>query len=395
MSKETSRRLVLGFDAGCMTCSDLAREIENKVGDKLEVANLRDPQVMEWRKETLGEDAPWAPALFEVNGEAVKAWTGKRMGLKLGRALGPVATWRVMQVLGEVGATPEVIEASSVARIGSGMSRGQFLKGVGGAAVAMGVLSATGELPSSAQAASKPRKVTGDQLIRLARRAAASKDVEVVGGKEWSRITSVTKSCQNGECVAVVGFGGNTNCRVQQINGETTVTGNCAIVRATKLKLKRREVTTVVFEKPNGRFLIYDEYDRPQRGLRTQAYLYEQNPENDRRFRLVAASDNGKRWEIIPDAPISRSSGEALYTAQGCYVNGCADVDFTCLYRSALFASVCGGVAVAPTPGARFLAVLGCFGSGGLLAENALQTGCCYDRTRRYCEYGQCLTQCT
>ena len=37
------RKLVLGFDAGCATCSDLAKRIEEAVGDKLEIRSLRDP----------------------------------------------------------------------------------------------------------------------------------------------------------------------------------------------------------------------------------------------------------------------------------------------------------------------------------------------------------------
>ena len=39
------RRLVLGFDARCMTCSGLARSIEEAVGDKLETRSLNDPMV--------------------------------------------------------------------------------------------------------------------------------------------------------------------------------------------------------------------------------------------------------------------------------------------------------------------------------------------------------------
>jgi hypothetical protein len=137
------RRLVLGFDAGCMTCSDLAKRIEERVADKLEVRSLYHPQVEHWRERALGEDAPWAPTLFEVGGAwEVRAWTGRRMAVRLARALGPLSTWRVMQVLGEVGASKAAADGSPIARIGAaGMTRGQFLKGVGGAAVAFGVLS--------------------------------------------------------------------------------------------------------------------------------------------------------------------------------------------------------------------------------------------------------------
>lgn len=39
------RRLVLGFDAGCMTCSGLAKSIEEAVGDRLEIRSLTDPMM--------------------------------------------------------------------------------------------------------------------------------------------------------------------------------------------------------------------------------------------------------------------------------------------------------------------------------------------------------------
>lgn len=67
------RRLVLGFDAGCATCSSLAKSVEGRIGDRLEIRSLNDPQMDHWRKESLGKDAPWAPTLVEVNGGSVKA----------------------------------------------------------------------------------------------------------------------------------------------------------------------------------------------------------------------------------------------------------------------------------------------------------------------------------
>lgn len=152
-----ARRLVLGFDAGCMTCSDLASKIEAKVGDKLEVRSLHDPQVKQWRGLALGEDAPWAPTLFEVGGtREVRAWTGTGMAVRLMRALGPISTWRLMQVFGEGGKRKvEVVAAaggSPIAEAASAaVSRGQFLKGAGGAALAFGLLG----MASPAQAAYK------------------------------------------------------------------------------------------------------------------------------------------------------------------------------------------------------------------------------------------------
>jgi len=40
-----------------MTCSGLARSIEEAVGAKLELRSLTDPQVEHWREQALGKDA--------------------------------------------------------------------------------------------------------------------------------------------------------------------------------------------------------------------------------------------------------------------------------------------------------------------------------------------------
>ncbi len=153
--KETpGKRLVLGFDGGCSACSELARRIEERLAGKLEVLSLREPEVEEWRKKALGEDAPLVPTLFEIRGPEVRAWTRWRLGARLGRFLGPVAAWRVVQALDEVG---EVFKVEGTPAVGAftGLTRGQFLKGVGGAAVAMSVLSTTGKLVSPAEAAQR------------------------------------------------------------------------------------------------------------------------------------------------------------------------------------------------------------------------------------------------
>jgi hypothetical protein len=141
------RKLVLGFDAGCVTCSGLARSIEEVVGDKLEIRGLNDPMMEHWRREVFGEDAPWVPTLVEVAGGTVKAWTGARMGARLARRLGPATTWRVAKILGEM---KKVRSAEYFPY--SSLSRSQFLKGVGGAVIGMSVLSGTGSLAAPAAA---------------------------------------------------------------------------------------------------------------------------------------------------------------------------------------------------------------------------------------------------
>jgi hypothetical protein len=144
----------LGFDGGCSACGELDRRI-GETTSKLEVRSLHDSRVEEWRRKALGEHAPLVPTLFEVGeSEEVRAWTGWRLGAALGRFLGPFDTWRVMQALGEAGEGPEDEEAPVEGEAVIGLTRGQFLRGVGGAAVAMSVLSTTGRLAAPARAQS-------------------------------------------------------------------------------------------------------------------------------------------------------------------------------------------------------------------------------------------------
>ncbi|MBX6765274.1 MAG: hypothetical protein IRY88_16630 [Rubrobacteraceae bacterium] len=134
------RRLVLGYDAGCAAYGALARRIEEAVGERLEVRSLYDPQVDHWREQVLGKDAPWAPTLVEAgnNGE-VRGWTGLRMVIMLSRSLGLSDTWKIMRILGDMGAACEGSDLSTGRGV-DGMSRGQFLRGLGGAALVFGVL---------------------------------------------------------------------------------------------------------------------------------------------------------------------------------------------------------------------------------------------------------------
>lgn len=69
----------------------------------------------------------------------------------MSRALGPMATWRVMQILGDLGAAQRT-ESSAATRVFSRMGRGQFIKGLGGAVVGMGVLSGVSAFAASAGA---------------------------------------------------------------------------------------------------------------------------------------------------------------------------------------------------------------------------------------------------
>lgn len=149
-------RLVLGFDAGCMACRSVASVVTEAADGKLEVRSLHDQQIKRWREQALGEDAPWVPTLFEVDGvREVRTWTGARMALKLTCALGPISTLRVIQAI------LVARNANSVDSLASpvadnppsyGINRGQFIKRLGTGALAAG-FAATGFGAFSSRAA--------------------------------------------------------------------------------------------------------------------------------------------------------------------------------------------------------------------------------------------------
>lgn len=358
------KRLILGFDAGCFTCSDLATKIEERVGDKLAVRNLNDPEVQKWRKDALGENAKWAPTLFEIEDGKVKAWTGWRMGWALTRAVGPAVTWQVMQALGEVGAAPEVEESPLVDKLPEkaagtavGISRGRFLKSVGGAAVAMSVLSGTSVLASPALAATrkprpydvvKSRRVTGSQLATLAKRVAATADVKNLAGTSLSTAGKV----RNADPAAFI------------------LTLRNGIV-----------VLAVSYQLPEGRTLFKYSSDRPlgkplARGTKSIAKLYRVN---GKRHVLIKASEAGRLWRA--DSSKSRTQGERTAplaecppiggstgsSAGCCLVLECVDFEpWDCGFGGIAAGSACYGIVAAV--GALAAPVSGGMSLGGAAA---------------------------
>lgn len=340
------KKLVLGFDRGCGTCLELAQRIDERLGEKLEVQNLRDPQVEGWRKRTLGQNAPWAPTLFEVDGEKVRAWTGWRMGFALTRFLGPADTWKVMQILGEMNAPLENrSEASPVAKAVGGLTRGQFLKGVGGATVAMSVLSTTGRLasPLSAAESSKSTKLSGSDLERVARSLAGRKDVINVMGRKWSssfrRGSRIISSCQNGDCVVVIGSG-NGSCSVRRVNGKLSYSGNCVAVRARRHTLRDGNKLIAVSYAMNqtDRVMTFYEFERPSRRgggrLKSEARVFSIK---GKKALVRSVSANGKSARLASSTTFEAQSS-CTCTSTGTYpTKYCAEVDVLC------FGLECGG----------------------------------------------------
>jgi hypothetical protein len=342
------RSLVLGFDAGCMTCGGLATRIEEAVGDRLEIRSLTDPMMEHWRGQAFGENAPWAPTLVEVNGSATKAWAGRRMGLILASKLGLIATWRVMQILGEDkrggGSTDEERGASLES---TSLTRGGFIKGALGAAAAVGALSGAGVLSSPASASVKVgewgaksighRDVVGEELGRVARSVAGRKDIANVMDSSWSRKAHtgrIAKTQVNGHDIEVLAHDGNPSVRTSE--GGLSVTGGGIVIKATKHDLEEENGMLAVVYLTGNQLVSYYEFDEPTGGVKSKAEVWEVDQENDVVV-LKNASRNGVLDSAIPRSE-SKSSSAARITCGGCgssrrrrRVRVCNSVGYRCL----------------------------------------------------------------
>ena len=365
------RRLVLGFDAGCMTCSGLAKRIEEAVGDRLEIRGLNDPQVEHWREQALGKDAPWAPTLVEVNGAKVRAWTGVWMGVALGRRLGPRNTWRVMQALGQTDAVPRN-EASSAPKAFAGLTRGQFLKSVGGSAVAFAALTGSGRLASPAfaqtgaskglaEALKSARKtdIRGKELVEVSRRAARSKDVVNIMGQAWSA------GMRNGRVSSAED--GDETILVE--DGRTSGADRRVVVRVARHTLKDGTTLLIVVYRMrrDTKLLVYQEFDQPVPDgvgdLKSEATLHKAD---DSELVLEKGSSNGS----------VETSESARLRCSGCSGSGgCRYRNRRCTRRSyRCFIATCSPCAASCGPG---LALLRCVGCALLACPYAWNFGCC------------------
>lgn len=344
-----TKRLVLGFDAGCLACSELARRIEEQVGEKLEIRSLRNPQVREWRERALGDDAPWAPTLIEVKEPTeVRAWTGRSMALPLGRLLGPARTWRVMQVIGEMGA------ASVSERLGDGpagalartVNRRQFLKGVGGAVGGAAILTGIGWVPlvsngvspaqaqtrnqapqEQAQAASDPEPLTGDELVSAARKKARRRDVVNLMGEKWSKGMQtgkvIQKRTRNGDELWFICYDSSKGCRSpkQDRRGNLILTEGVALIYAIEPELKNgNDIMSVSYSMSDKRTLAYLEYDESEQGIDSNAMLWRVK---GGKVSVEKSSTNGQAGVNVQ---VSKESNQQVPTAAPDSASGVSDV---------------------------------------------------------------------
>lgn len=104
-------------------------------GGRLEVASLASPEMVGWRQQKFGPDAPWVPTLVVLKGGApARVFTGLRLGVMLSRYLRPPQVWAVSMALGSA--------HRRQASLSPMLNRSQFVRGVGGAIAAVGLLAA-------------------------------------------------------------------------------------------------------------------------------------------------------------------------------------------------------------------------------------------------------------
>jgi len=142
---------ILAFDASCGTCTSVSDAVAEACGPGLEIRPLGDADVQALRVRALGPDPVWAPTLLRVDGDRVRAWTGRAIAVPLARRLGLAASARVIQALGRLRRRAEgrADELPGAPTGTAQLSRARFLRLSGGVGVVAG-MALTGTMPAFA-----------------------------------------------------------------------------------------------------------------------------------------------------------------------------------------------------------------------------------------------------
>ncbi|MFD8527098.1 hypothetical protein ACFV0L_06765 [Streptosporangium canum] len=154
MQVNSSPQWILAFDASCGQCRGLAGKVKKFAEHRLEIVPLMHPEVVAWRKQALGDDAPYTPTLLRVGHDEVRAWTGAAMAIRLAARLGVRGTYGLLAALGE-NRKKEKQHAASSADTGAG--RRHFLR-LAGLGVAVSVIAGRTSLAQAAVADPSPAK---------------------------------------------------------------------------------------------------------------------------------------------------------------------------------------------------------------------------------------------
>lgn len=324
-----TRKLVLGFDAECMSCSQLAERIEEAVGEKLETVSLSDHRMTEWRRQALGEDAPWAPTLVEIRDGEVKAWTGAMMGAHLARSLGPAATWRVAKILGEMKENNRAEHSPY-----SGLTRSQFLKGLGGAVIGVSVLSGTGSLaaPAAAEEEHWLSQLSIASSKELSRKQAAVAWARLARGRHLLRLFSARIMDENSAAGRIRG----RILSAVRTRGASPSTANIKGIRH-QLEGGGR-LLTLVYQEDDA---LIVSYRLDKRGQKTRLFSQVIEDESEDTVRILATADGG---DVLAPLQGAAPQGELTTTARrrcwrqrqcpgACNVCRCASYNKRCMFN--------------------------------------------------------------
>ncbi len=199
-SKTKGDQLVLGFDAACGKCSDMAKQIKRDAGPVLDIVPLRSPQMVSWR-EAIFEEPPFVPTLVRVdpNGEAKDAWIGWKIGPVLGAEMGPQKAASALRNIGEMriasnGGQLGIMARSQTTRRGFG----RLAFGIAGLAAGAATLTS---MSSAAFAKGMPtdlkvsneKNLEWDEAVKALNKQLKSQDVRNILGhtKEKSRVNTL------------------------------------------------------------------------------------------------------------------------------------------------------------------------------------------------------------
>lgn len=93
--------LILGYDAGCSMCARVGHRVREEAGGRLRVIPLQSTEMLRYREQVFGEDAPWQPTLIRKDGPDAKGWCGWRMGPALSAELGLAKAARILSFIGD------------------------------------------------------------------------------------------------------------------------------------------------------------------------------------------------------------------------------------------------------------------------------------------------------
>jgi hypothetical protein len=266
-----SSRWVLGFDAACSQCTELARRAEAVSGGKLTALSLHEPEVRDWTDAAGAGSGRFEPTLFRVQGEAVQAWTGRRLALRLVVLLGPRRAWKILA---------SIVELRLARQAGFDAGRRRLLKLTGSTALALVMLGPKALRPLTAAAetatwASLDLGTPAEAEPAAFGLAAGSPDVSglaAIRGISTASLRSNSRFADDGSSLYTAA------------SRTPTADGNALL--------------SVAWELESGGTLIYRELDTEMDGVKSMALLFDQEDPVTGELLVTAASTDGEPVDL-------------------------------------------------------------------------------------------------